>query len=220
MRSQRSAALVLACIAASATWLLALASWNAALQLPPASSSALYHAGATTAICALGALIAAWYTLSLALGVVGESARWRQRSYLAPGARRLVRMLAALLTAIAMPLGAANAAPSANGNAVIEVLPPLPSPPANQQAGSLPSPIPPGSALPEVTQVAKQAGTARASHVVQPGECLWQIARSYHPAASNGEIATIVKDISQRNPAITDPNLIYPGQVLTLKEDR
>ena len=48
------------------------------------------------------------------------------------------------------------------------------------------------------------------THVVQPGESLWQIARTYNTSA---------QEIIQLN-NIQNPNSIYPGTILTIPNRR
>lgn len=56
-----------------------------------------------------------------------------------------------------------------------------------------------------------QTGAATVkSYTVQPGDCLWAIAEKYY---GNG---TQYKKLAAANPFIKNPNLIYPGQVLTI----
>lgn len=56
-----------------------------------------------------------------------------------------------------------------------------------------------------------QTGAAAAkTYTVQPGDCLWTLAEKYY-----GD-GTQYKKLAAANPSITNPNLIYPGQVLTI----
>lgn len=253
MRLERTSALALGCGAGAVAWLLALSCLKsaAAIRALP-HTAATYHAAAAMIICAAGAIIACWYALSL-LAAACTDVRLPRR-YFAPGALRLIRMCAAVMTAIALPLSAANATSLPVASAHADVLPPLPTPEptatptpeptatpspeptttrspeptATPTAAANPMPLPaPTPSAPTKAKAAPQLAllppanaptpTARI-HVVAPGECLWQIAQSYHPDASDAQIATFVAGLQAANPAITDPNLIYPGQLLTLEE--
>ena len=56
-----------------------------------------------------------------------------------------------------------------------------------------------------------QTGAASTkTYTVQAGDCLWTLAEKYY---GNG---TQYKRLAAANPAITNPDLIYPGQVLTI----
>lgn len=56
-----------------------------------------------------------------------------------------------------------------------------------------------------------QTGAASVkTYTVQPGDCLWTIAEQFY---GNG---AQYKRLAAANPEITNPNLIYPGQVLTV----
>lgn len=50
------------------------------------------------------------------------------------------------------------------------------------------------------------------TYTVKKGDCLWNIAKKYY---NNGSLYT---KIAEANPSIVNPNLIYPGQVLTIPE--
>ena len=51
------------------------------------------------------------------------------------------------------------------------------------------------------------AGAANLSHTVVRGDTMWKLAVKYQVGTS---------EIIQANPQVSNPNLIYPGQVLTL----
>ena len=56
-----------------------------------------------------------------------------------------------------------------------------------------------------------QTGAAAAKTcTVQAGDCLWSLAEKYYGDGSQ------YKKLAAANPEITNPNLIYPGQVLTI----
>lgn len=62
-------------------------------------------------------------------------------------------------------------------------------------------------------QTARDSQTGAASaktYQVQAGDCLWSIAERYYGSGSQ------YKRLAAANPAIKNPNLIYPGQVLTI----
>ena len=62
-----------------------------------------------------------------------------------------------------------------------------------------------------VTARDSQTGAASAkTYTVQPGDCLWSIAERYYGSGAQ------YKKLAAANPEITNPNLIYPGQVLTI----
>lgn len=53
------------------------------------------------------------------------------------------------------------------------------------------------------------AASAR-TYTVESGDCLWSIAQKFYGSGAQ------YKRLAAANPAITNPNLIYPGQVLTV----
>lgn len=56
-----------------------------------------------------------------------------------------------------------------------------------------------------------QTGAAAAkTYTVQPGDCLWTLAEQYYGDGAQ------YKKLAAANPDIKNPNLIYPGQVLTI----
>ena len=56
-----------------------------------------------------------------------------------------------------------------------------------------------------------QTGAASTkTYTVQSGDCLWSLAEKYYGDGSQ------YKKLAAANPEITNPNLIYPGQVLTI----
>lgn len=56
-----------------------------------------------------------------------------------------------------------------------------------------------------------ETGAAAAkTYTVQAGDCLWSLAEQYYGDGS------LYKRLAAANPEITNPNLIYPGQVLTI----
>lgn len=62
-------------------------------------------------------------------------------------------------------------------------------------------------------ETAREAGTGAAcakSYTVVKGDCLWSIAEKFYGSGS------LCKRLAASNPSIKNPNLIYPGQVLTI----
>ncbi|MDO5726418.1 MAG: LysM domain-containing protein [Bowdeniella nasicola] len=202
MRTQeRLVAALLGALSAASTWLLGHAALTAAQQLTHATAS--LHSSQLViiaAISAAGAAISGWYCLGLSVtaarGLSSSGAR-----FLAPGVSRAVRLGAAILTACAIPLGAGA---SDEGVPHGDLLPPLPT----TSAPALPAAAP---ARPQPVGL---------THRVAPGECLWTIATTIHPTASVQQRAALVAELVRVNPAITDADLIYPGQVLNLPEVR
>ena len=61
------------------------------------------------------------------------------------------------------------------------------------------------------TQRDSQTGASSTkTYTVQSGDCLWSLAEKYYGDGSQ------YKKLAAANPEITNPNLIYPGQVLTI----
>ena len=54
------------------------------------------------------------------------------------------------------------------------------------------------------------ASAAGLSHTVAKGDTMWKIASKYHVGIS---------EVIRANPQISNPNLIYPGQVLTIPQE-
>lgn len=63
-----------------------------------------------------------------------------------------------------------------------------------------------------------QAGLTAREHTVVAGDCLWSIARTYYAPTDDSELADLVLDLYLANKGVIgdDPNLIYPGQTITL----
>ena len=59
------------------------------------------------------------------------------------------------------------------------------------------------------TVLASPAEAAGISHTVAKGDTMWKLAVKYQVGTS---------EIIQANPQVSDPNLIYPGQVLTIPQ--
>ena len=58
------------------------------------------------------------------------------------------------------------------------------------------------------------------SITVAPGDSLWSIAASLHPDADDASIDAAWRAIYEANAdTLPDPNLIHPGQKLTLPQD-
>ena len=59
----------------------------------------------------------------------------------------------------------------------------------------------------------RETGTGAASaksYTVVKGDCLWSIAKQFYGSGAE------YKRLAAANPSIKNPNLIYPGQVLTI----
>ena len=76
--------------------------------------------------------------------------------------------------------------------------------------------------IPEPTQDVPSAPTSAApeSFTVAPGDSLWSIAASLRPGADDASIDAAWRAIYEANAdTLPDPNLIHPGQKLTLPQD-
>ena len=58
--------------------------------------------------------------------------------------------------------------------------------------------------------ISLSASAAGLSHTVVKGDTMWKIASKYHIGTS---------EVIRANPQISNPNLIYPGQVLTIPQE-
>ena len=58
--------------------------------------------------------------------------------------------------------------------------------------------------------ISPSASAANLSHTVAKGDTMWKIASKYHIGTS---------EVIRANPQISNPNLIYPGQVLTIPQE-
>jgi len=61
-----------------------------------------------------------------------------------------------------------------------------------------------------LSAVSLSASAISLSHTVVKGDTMWKIASKYQVGTS---------EVIRANPQITDPNLIYPGQVLTIPQE-
>jgi len=66
------------------------------------------------------------------------------------------------------------------------------------------------TALLLLSAVSLSASAISLSHTVVKGDTMWKIASKYQVGTS---------EVIRANPQITDPNLIYPGQVLTIPQE-
>ena len=155
-------------------------------------------------------------TVTIALGVVG---------WLPAAARRLgaveipipVRPIAAVLV-----MASIIAAPVRPRPASATIAPPIVRlTDAAQSAGATPATSTPAAEPHATVRLDRSASR----HVVQPGECLWKIARDTladrgGADPSNTEIARFWPAIYEMNRALIgeDPNLIHPGQSLQIPE--
>ena len=58
--------------------------------------------------------------------------------------------------------------------------------------------------------ISLSASAASFSHTVVKGDTMWKIASKYHVGTS---------EVIMANPQVSNPNLIYPGQVLTIPQE-
>ncbi len=187
----------------------------------------------------LGAVIAAWFCLALAVATGCAAARSTGRAWMlgerlvaraAPGIVRRALVLSAgtgvALAGAALP-ATAGVDPQPSGDlgwSVTSEEPAAPAPAAPAAPPPVaPPPEPPGPAVPEPPAPAgtAPAGTTElaASGVVTvaPGDTLWDIAREHLPAAATpADIATAWPAWYAANDDVigTDPDLILPGQRL------
>jgi nucleoid-associated protein YgaU len=100
--------------------------------------------------------------------------------------------------------------------------PPAGSPPAAPDSGAVQRPDPAASA-PRISDTAQLPDAAQSgTWTVQPGDDLWSIARQV-PGQTLGRVPTQAETtsywaalIAANSAALSDPNLLYAGQVLTL----
>jgi len=92
-------------------------------------------------------------------------------------------------------------------------------PPAPDGAAPGGSSAPPAEPEPSPPASSSPVPPATGSYVVQPGDCLWDIAERTLAQANQPidvtSVATAVIEWWQANSQIADPDLIFPGQVLT-----
>ncbi len=148
------------------------------------------------------------------------------------GARLLLAGCGVALTA-GVSMGAANAdagpavtdRPIPSSDRLIEGLP-LPGRPTLPPPRHADAPASPGRSLAPVTQRELGASSRGGQVRVASGDCLWAIATRWLPeGATDGEIAATVTELHHLNRRVIgpDPDLIRPGQVVTLPftdEDR
>lgn len=61
---------------------------------------------------------------------------------------------------------------------------------------------------------ARSGAASARTYTVEKGDCLWSIAKKYYGDGAE------YKKLAGANPFITNPNLIYPGQVLTIPAEK
>ena len=141
-----------------------------------------------------------------ALSRVGPLSRWRVTP-------RLARLLAAVFVMSALlRMGHVGA---------------VTPPPMHRIERSDPAPhVPVDGETPDASVARTRMPSAPvASHVVAKGECLWRIARGHLVAhgmsATGAEVSRLWRAIYAENRAVigADPDLILPGQILTIPGD-
>lgn len=141
------------------------------------------------------------------------------------GARLILAGCGVALTA-GVSIGAANAdagpamtdRTSTSSDRLVEGLP-LPGRPTLPAARRADTPAPPERSLAPAARPGPAAGSRGGPVQVAAGDSLWAIAtRSLPDDASNGEIAATVTELHRINRRVIgpDPDLILPGQVVTL----
>lgn len=158
---------------------------------------------------ALGLLLTAGAALP---GAAGWIARLLQRAVLPAGARHAAAVALGLTVALQGPMtaGATTLTATATTATAGPAVPDWPADPA-ENAGT---PTPPSQ---------QQQGTSSTgTHVVVPGDCLWDIAEDRLRTASGqppsaADVAGAVSAWWSQNRAVIgdDPDLVLPGQVLT-----
>jgi len=176
---------------------------------------------------ALGWLLLAWIALgavlvlgSAAPGLIGSLFRRLARWLLPATLRRFVTL--ALGISMLSGTSVASAAPTAPMTAISITLDwPGAAQPTLGGAPDWPSipATPPAEPEPNLPPTNTPDPPSNASYVVQPGDCLWDIAERAlvqdNRPIDVASVATAVASWWQANRAhIADPDLIYPGQVL------
>ncbi|WP_229053282.1 LysM peptidoglycan-binding domain-containing protein [Aeromicrobium sp. Leaf350] len=185
-------------------WTAIGATGGLALAAPevPAAPQRIAHGDLAEALTAVTSLLLSGVALWL-LAVLALVALASHTGVGTAAARRLApRWLAAGLTTGALALGgAAQAAPSD-----LDGLP-LPDRATVAVAAAAPTSAPPPA-----------TGGAAGTVVVQPGDCLWDIARRHAPPGSpDSTVAALTSAWHRANVPVIgpDPDLLVPGQVLT-----
>jgi len=88
---------------------------------------------------------------------------------------------------------------------------PAQSPPSVLAPPAVTSPAPVGGLVQAAPELPPQVTIGKRTHIVQPGETLWDISRYYYGAAGH------VERIADAN-SLDAPKRIYPGMVLVLPE--
>ena len=95
--------------------------------------------------------------------------------------------------------------------------PAVPAAPAAAGLPAAPAAIPPLAQAPAGLPAWAFMLAEESVYVVQPGDCLWTIASTELPGASDSALATRVAEYVSANPSLAaNPDLIHPGDLLTL----
>ena len=139
-----------------------------------------------------------------------------------PAVRRVAHALVARCgTRLARSMLARAGASALIGSALVSTAPIAASIAALTWADS-PHPCEPTQEPPRASpdSSATPASTSPDSITVAPGDSLWSIAASLHPGADDTRIDATWRAIHEANAGtIPDPDLIHPGQQLTLPQD-
>ena len=112
--------------------------------------------------------------------------------------------LALLIMLLSTACGTANPAETTRASTLVST--PVSAPPTSPVPRAVPSAVPSPAPAEKRARSAPQE-PARRVHVVQPGDTMWDIARSY-----GVELNVLIA----ANPGIRDPRLIRPGQEIVI----
>lgn len=209
--------------------------WTQGRDLPTAAAAA-----ARLAALALAVHLLATSTLAAA-GSVLRRPGWvaAARHVTPPPLRstiaRLVGLVLSAGTLLASPVRDAGATPPAVATATLRAIDPgtaMPTPPPRTESTATlrVHPVRPGAASPEATdptdpaeaaQKPSLAPAAGSLHRVVPGDHLWGLAEAERSSqlgrpATDAEIAPYWLRVIAANPQLLDPDLLLPGDVVTL----